>query len=152
MFTYLIPLSVIVVIYYRIIKVLRQREAARFRDPVPSLCTRLETHANGTVAAANGTAQLGQNGIGETNVDGKDEEKKLGRRKPRSLLRNRRRRTERLSEQALAVRRRNERTTKLVMIVVLVFAVCLFPMQVILSKYIKKSIHILLIKIIKLNQ
>ena len=89
---------------------------------------------NGATASA---AQRMQQSIAETNIDGNElaDKTENGPKKPlkmrfRKISRERRRRTERLSEQALAVRRRNERTTKLVMIIVMVFAVCIFPMQV----------------------
>ena len=123
MFTYLIPLSVIVVIYYRIIKVLRQREAARFRDPGPSR----------SAAPSKLDGEIEETNVDENNVDKNGGEigitQKTNAKKISSVNQNRGENS-RLNEQAMVARRRNERTTKLVMIVVLLFAICLLPLQV----------------------
>ena len=122
MFTYLIPLSVIVIIYYRIIKVLKEREAARFRNPGTSRSNAAQNKANTEAKETN----VDENSADKNGVN--DDANKTNGKKAtanRNLGEN-----SRLNEQAMAVRRRNERTTKLVMIVVLLFAICLLPLQV----------------------
>ena len=101
--TYIFPLTVIVVIYYRIVAVLRQREVARFGDP--------HKHSE----------QPNKANCADASCDKQPDTAKHDECHNNTELQN---------PQALAVRKRNERTTKLVMIVVLLFAICLLPLQV----------------------
>ncbi|XP_063713518.1 tyramine receptor Ser-2-like [Symsagittifera roscoffensis] len=162
LFTYVVPLSMVVGLYHKILTTLKEREQKKHsatitaannssynnnnnnndniatkkkspvaKNPSPACLMIKNTNATSSTDRKNDGPTYNQNGAAYLSVETDLElSTSCAGTDPGCVVRQKNGASAGMSQQAVAARKRNERTAKLVMIVVSVFAVCLLPFQI----------------------